>query len=373
MRILQFLTHDRIESGGAQQAFLLARELVRRGHAVTVAMGIDERSIEADTRAKIEGAGCECVGIPVRGFAAFLRATKAIERVGRRVDVVHLHREHALARFVAAEKRVPNLAAVANIGTSTKPNRAHAARLAHPRIHRVVCVAEALREMIIDTAGVSEERAITVHGAFDEDRFDERATPRRASELGAPEGSRIVGVVANLDNKKGHRRFLEAAKIVLSRYPDTYFAWAGAGDIDGLKAMAREIGRDVFDHLLALGFREDVPSVLRCFDVSVSASTRGEGLSGAMRESLAMGVPVVCTDVGGNREIVRDGETGRLVPPRDSAALANAICDLLEHRDAALAMASRGRAEVRARFGCRARAAKMETVYAAVIAELRNR
>ena len=57
LRILEFLTHDRIESGGAQQAFLLARELARRGHVVTVAMGIVDAAIAADTRGKIESAG----------------------------------------------------------------------------------------------------------------------------------------------------------------------------------------------------------------------------------------------------------------------------------------------------------------------------
>jgi glycosyltransferase involved in cell wall biosynthesis len=118
------------------------------------------------------------------------------------------------------------------------------------------------------------------------------------------------------------------------------------------------------------GARGDIPHVLAALDVSVSASaTAWEGLSGVMRESLAMARPVVCTDVGGNRELVRDGDTGRLVPPGDPAALAAAILDVLSDPDRARAMAARGHRLAVTTFSNAARAQAVEAIYRRVLAE----
>jgi len=117
-----------------------------------------------------------------------------------------------------------------------------------------------------------------------------------------------------------------------------------------------------------MGAREDIPQVLAALDVSVSASASAwEGLSGVMRESLALGRPVVCTDVGGNRELVRDGETGRLVLPGDPAALAAAILDLLRDPAAARRLGENGRRLAEATFSNAARAAAVEAVYQRIL------
>jgi glycosyltransferase involved in cell wall biosynthesis len=109
---------------------------------------------------------------------------------------------------------------------------------------------------------------------------------------------------------------------------------------------------------------------LAALDVSVSASaTPWEGLSGVMRESLAMARPVVCTDVGGNRELVRDGETGRLVAPGDAAALAAAILELLADRELARRLGDNGRRLAEQRFSNAARARTMEALYRRLLAE----
>ena len=84
-----------------------------------------------------------------------------------------------------------------------------------------------------------------------------------------------------------------------------------------MRALVESFG--LSEHVHALGYRTDVPAILAALDVSVNSPRAGEGLSGAVRESLAVGRPVVATDVGGNRELVRDGETGLLVPPEDPA------------------------------------------------------
>ncbi len=102
-------------------------------------------------------------------------------------------------------------------------------------------------------------------------------------------------------------------------------------------------------------------------DVSVNFSNRGEGLTGAMRESLAMKKPVVCTDIGGNRELVRDGETGRLVPPNDIEQFSAAVVETLKDRVHAQQMAEAGYRLVQEKFTREVSLCKLEKIYRSVI------
>ncbi len=120
-------------------------------------------------------------------------------------------------------------------------------------------------------------------------------------------------------------------------------------------------------------YRSDVPDVLAALSVSVNSPRAGEGLSGAVRESLAAGVPVVATDVGGNRELVLDGETGLLVPPEDPAALATAIRRLLDDRALATRLAANGARFVRERLTVERMVEETERVYREVLSERRGR
>jgi glycosyltransferase involved in cell wall biosynthesis len=163
---------------------------------------------------------------------------------------------------------------------------------------------------------------------------------------------------------------------VLQRRPAVHFAVVGP-DPEGMQprlaALARELegthGVPLAAQLRFTGPRQDIPAVLAALDVSVSASaTPWEGLSGVMRESLAMARPVVCTDVGGNRELVRDGETGRLVPPGDPAAMAGAIEDLLAQPARARALGAAGLRLAREKFSNETRARTIEALYRRLVA-----
>jgi len=87
----------------------------------------------------------------------------------------------------------------------------------------------------------------------------------------------------------------------------------------------------LMDRFIFTGFRTDIPELLAAMDLTVCSSIRGEGLTGTIRESLAMRVPVITTDVGGNRELVRDDETGYVVPAKDSSVMAERILSLLRN------------------------------------------
>jgi glycosyltransferase involved in cell wall biosynthesis len=101
---------------------------------------------------------------------------------------------------------------------------------------------------------------------------------------------------------------------------------------DGADATARVKTLGIQDHVTLAGFRTDMPEVLSLLSASVVSSLAGEGFSGVLRESMCMGVPVVATAVGGNAELVKDGQTGFLVPPGNAEALAEALRRLLTDR-----------------------------------------
>ncbi len=182
---------------------------------------------------------------------------------------------------------------------------------------------------------------------------DPGARGRLRSELGIPKDSPMIMTVGNLYPTKGHLYFVRAAAAVKEQFPDARFVVVGqtlegrtkyAGRLHG---EARTLG--VKDAMVFTGFRSDVPDILQAADVLVQPSL-SESFGMSIAEGLAAGLPVVASDVGGVPEIIQDGETGILVPPRDPDAIASGVASLLEDREHAASMAARGRDRIREMF-----------------------
>jgi len=181
----------------------------------------------------------------------------------------------------------------------------------------------------------------------------------------------VVGVVTRMRVRKGVEEFLNAMITVRRRVPGTQAVIVGEVELDSeLEALATTGGlrRDL--HLL--GRRTDMPEVYAAFDVFV-LSSHDEGMSNAILEAMAMGLPVVATDVGGTGEVVRPQETGLLVPPRQPAPLADAISELLATPSRGVVMGVRGRQIVEAQFSARAMVRQMEDLYTTVLGQRGNR
>jgi glycosyltransferase involved in cell wall biosynthesis len=165
-------------------------------------------------------------------------------------------------------------------------------------------------------SGIDRERYVARDGA--------REATRRA--LGYAPDDVVVGSLACLKAQKAPLDFVAAAGEALRSDPRLRFFIAGDGELR--EAVEREIAsRGLGDRFRLLGWRQDVPDVLASMDLFVLTS-KFEGLPRAVLQAMAAGVPVVATSVGGTPEVVRDGVTGRLVPPGDPAAAANAIVGL---------------------------------------------
>jgi glycosyltransferase involved in cell wall biosynthesis len=139
-------------------------------------------------------------------------------------------------------------------------------------------------------------------------------------------------------------------------------------DTDGEEARAKVRALGLDEHVTLAGFRTDVPEVLSLLSASVVSSLAGEGFSGVLRESMAMGVPAVATDVGGNKELVRPEETGLLVPPGDAPALAGAIRRLLADPTLAARLSQAAQTMVRENFSLGNTVRKTIALYKKILA-----
>jgi glycosyltransferase involved in cell wall biosynthesis len=212
---------------------------------------------------------------------------------------------------------------------------------------RIITTGDTIKT-IVSAAGVKPTRIVSIPAGVDTDRFHPGVSGDRVrAELGLH--GPLVGLVANVRGSKGHPYFLEAAREVLAARPDTRFLIVGDGvGFDDVRRRVHEMGLDAY--VVLTGFRRDIPEVMAALDVLVLPSTRSEATSQVIPQALAVGTPVVGTCVGGIPELIRDGETGRLVAPADAPALAAAILGLLADPVRAEALARAGQALVRRQY-----------------------
>jgi len=291
------------------------------------------------------------------------RALLALRRLirERHVDLVHTHSsvDSWLGGLAGRSLRVPVVRS-RHVSIAIPRRRALVYRLAH----RVITSGQAVAD-VVARAGIPRERIVPVTPGIDTTRFHpgvSGAGVRAELALAGP----AVGLVANIRGSKGHAYFLEAAREVVRAMPTARFLIVGDGiGFDDVRRRVREM--DLERVVLMTGFRRDVPEVLAALDVLVLPSIRSEAASQVIPQALAVGTPVVATDVGGNPELVRDRETGRLVPPADGPALAAAILDLLRDPAGARALVARGQARVLAEHSLDAAMGRTTGVYAALL------
>jgi glycosyltransferase involved in cell wall biosynthesis len=205
-----------------------------------------------------------------------------------------------------------------------------------------------------------------VPNGIDLARFTPRApSPALRVALGVPPSSPLVLSIGRFIAEKGHRHLLEAAAQIERTGAGVHWVLVGAGELEELlRRQARALGLESQVHFT--GWRDDVPDVLAVCDVFVLPS-ESEGFGRVVVEAMAMARAVVATTVGGVPEIVRDGETGVLVPPAAPAALAAAIRSLLDDPARAARLGAAGRTRAESRFSLTAHVDGVERVYAEVL------
>jgi glycosyltransferase involved in cell wall biosynthesis len=237
------------------------------------------------------------------------------------------------------------------------------------RLQKLVCRladcvlvnAEAIRQNLLEQ-GYDPSKIVVIRNGITLSKFAGRtrsADLRR--ELGLPLPARLVAVFSRLNRFKGVEYFLDAAAVLAGKVPDVCFLVVGdGGSKKELEEYACQLG--LGQRIVFTGFRGDVPDLLSEVAISVLPSL-SEGTSNTLLESMAAGVPVIATRVGGNPEVIEDGVTGLLVPPRDSAALASAMDRLLEDESLALVLGQAGLRRVSELFSLEGSVHETEHLY----------
>jgi glycosyltransferase involved in cell wall biosynthesis len=228
----------------------------------------------------------------------------------------------------------------------------------------VVPNSEAGKSMLLKQ-GIKPARIKVIYNGINLERLrpnQAKVTQIRKQMKLTPDGM-VVGITASLTPAKDHATFLHCAKIIHKALPQTKFAILGDGPLrSDLENMARELGME--SYITFFGNQQrDIGSYISIFDVFCLSSVDHEGCSNATLEAMALGKPVVITDVGGNREIVKNNETGLLVPVRNPEMLADGVLAFLRQPEWARDIALCARKTVLSRFSLARMVSDYEQLY----------
>lgn len=320
--------------GGQNQVLLTAKGMAARGHEVTVGC---RAGGPLETRARAEG--LEVRPVPFRGDLwppAILSLARTLRIV--RPRALLLHDPHAVSAGILAARLAGGSSLVA-VRRVDFPLRGVVSRWKYQACDRVIVVSRAIRD-VVEAGGLAPDRIRLVYEGVP-DRSARPGGRETLQALGVPPGAPVVGNVAALTGHKDHVTLIEAMARLRSQVPEAHLVIAGEGELrPALEALVRE--RRLEDRVIFAGFRRDLDQLLPAFSV-FCLSSHLEGLGTSVLDAMAFGLPVVATAAGGIPEAVQDGVTGRVVPPREPAALAGALAEVLGDDSLRRALASAGR------------------------------
>ncbi len=303
-------------------------------------------------------------------FSAGFRMSRILKSL--RPDIVHAYDQHGVALAALALSMGPPDPPPALVATRRVPFRLSGnsfSRWKHRQVRRFIAASEAIRRTLVED-GVEPERTVTVHEGIDVERVTHVPAVDVHSEFWLPAGAPVVGNVGALVSRKGHRYLVDAASRVVREVPDARFVILGEGE------LRRELEQQIRSlhlerHVLLPGFRTDVLSILKSFDLFVMSSVN-EGLGASLLDAMAARRAIIATTTGGVPEVVADGETGLLVAPRSGPALADAIVRLLRAPTTRGAMGDAGFARVSERFSADRMVLETLDVYRRALEEARR-
>lgn len=328
--------------GGAQQVVWLMQGLAQLGAENLLACPPDSAVADAAV-----GLG-DVHPIPMGGDLD-VRLAWRLHRLIRAVrpDLVHLHSRAGADLMGGIAARLAGVPVVCSRRVDN-PEPGWLVRLKYRLHDRVIAISEGIGRVLV-AEGLPPEKLRVVRSAVDFERFD-RSCDREGvcAELGLAADRRLLGVVAQLIPRKGHRWLIETLPGLVAVHPDLCVLFFGKGPEErALRAQAEDAG--VGGHLVFAGFRDDLPAILPCLDLLVHPALM-EGLGVSLLQAASAGVPIVASDVGGIPEAVRDGVNGLLVPPSDAPALASAVGRLLGDPALARRLGEAGRRLMRSEF-----------------------
>lgn len=298
------------------------------------------------------------------GLDYFLLWRLVREFRAERVSIVHCHNFSPLVYgALAAQLRGCRAVAYTAHGAKTSGRKKPAWFQRAGLVREMVYVSEDARRVAISQGWVSENGTRTIHNGVDIDGYQRDTDAGRdiRREYGIEDTAPVVGIVARLSAAKDHENLFRAMVKLRESHADIRCLVVGDGERKSeIEAAVTRL--DLGDCVCLAGARSDVARVLSAMDVFVLSSYT-EGLAVTLVEAMAVGLPVVATNVGGNPEVVVDGDTGYIVPARDSVALADGIDHILTNPARALEMGRTGEQRAREKFSAKSMCAQYEALY----------
>lgn len=351
-----------LDAGGMERVLIrVASELQPRGFDISVC-GLQRRGVLADSFPSPERV-LSLNKPPGRSFAAIWRLYRLIRQV--RPDVVHTHNIGPLVYAVAATAygRVCPILHGEHCqlhGPNVEPPRLRLRRVLYPACQGIHTVSEELRRELLGL-GAPADRLVAVVNGVDTVAYAPGDRNAARSHVGIPETALVLAVSARLVRRKRLDLVIRAVAVLAARGADVHLLVAGDGPLrSDLEAFAQASGAGARIHFL--GFHADVRPVYQAADLLVLAST-GEGLSNAILEAMACGVPVLCHDACGCAEVVEDGADGWVRRIESAEALAAQLAHILDDVPALRACGTAARAKMVERFDIRRTAAGYERLY----------
>jgi glycosyltransferase involved in cell wall biosynthesis len=334
--------------GGQKQTLYLVKELHARGVNTSIICkphsGLFQRSLEQDVPAE---------QLNVRSELDILAACK-IARIFRRgnFNIIHAHTGHAHAIAVIAAgfvKPSPPVIVTRRTIFKIKPGWFNKKKYVKPNI-KYIAISTAVKDVLVK-AGVADTNVQIIPIGIDLKsikRYDYGPIGAIRRELNISSDNFVIGSIGGLVKLKGHRYLLESVAKLKEEIPEIKCIIVGAGRLrDPLEKLAERL--EISDRVIFTGFRENALDIMRTFNVMVVPSL-SEGFSNVALEAMALGKPVIASDIGGLKDLVRDRENGILVPIKNEEEIALAVRKYHQSPDYAHQLGQQARLDVQNKF-----------------------
>jgi glycosyltransferase involved in cell wall biosynthesis len=317
-------------------------------------------------REDMEAAGIGVIDyVPERKFdgasARFIR--EHLDAGGH--DILHLFNNRAIANGLLAARKWRGKVITYRGQTGNVHRYDPVCWMTHlnPRIDRIICVADAVRDDLRKRL-LHPERAVTVYKGHDLNWYTD--TPADLGEFGISSEAFVIGAVANYRRRKGFEVLVDAMRYLPADTP-VHLLLVGGG-MDHPRLARRIAESPLKDHIHVAGFRTDATAIIAACQGSVLASLKREGLPKTVIESMVYSIPPIVTDTGGSAELVKHRQCGLVVPPGDAEALGHAMRELAGDRLRAAEMGMRARTRIDVHFNIRDTITNTLAVYEDAIA-----
>lgn len=339
LNILYLVRHRGMHSGSAKQLFYLAKEMAEKGHQITCLFSHSPKNpcdfaslkIFSPYPILVETINMDRFYYP----PSIIRLHRYLKK--NQFDVVHAFKGGALNSLLLASIGIKIPAVIFFRGVSFPFDFWSSLKFRWAKIDHIIAISASIKKQLLAQNILTPQQISVVHGVEDPAQYHPRPQKPCRESLQIPIKSTVVSLLANIGGWKGHRYFFDSVPFFLNSSPDILIWCVGRGDAQQFAPQLKQLG--IEQSVRFSPFIEKFEMAIAAVDISVCASYQGEGITGVVVASMAMRKAIITTDVGGNKEIIINEETGLVVPAKDPESLGLAIKRLIENPDLATRLA----------------------------------